>query len=107
MKNKKVLIKLSSEELEQIEKKMLQANIKNRSAYIRKMALDNEIIIFDMKEINEISRLLSITSNNINQVAKACNRYANIDINDIATIMAQLETMRNMFRLFLERVVMS
>ena len=56
---------------------MAEAGVKNRSAYVRKMALDGYVVRLDMTDINELIRLLRSSSNNLNQVAKKANSTQN------------------------------
>lgn len=88
-----------------IEKKMKQAGIKNMSAYIRKMAIDGYVIRLDTSELSEISRLLRINSNNINQIAKRANETGSIYINDIKELKVQqdeiLEALKKVYDGFL------
>lgn len=60
----------SQEELDMIHWKMANMGIKNRSAFLRKMALDGYIVNLDMDDIHEMIRLLRNTTNNLNQIAK-------------------------------------
>ena len=55
---------------EKIRKRMAEAGIRNMSAYIRKMAIDGYVIKLDLSDVKEVSRLLRINANNINQYAK-------------------------------------
>lgn len=95
-KTKSLCIRLSEDELCAIEKKMADCNIKNMSAYIRKMAIDGMIILLDIHELREISRLMRYNSNNINQIAKRLNEgkgaYAS-DIQDIKEKQTQITDM--------------
>lgn len=63
----------SQEELDMIHQKMANMGIKNRSAFLRKMALDGYIVNLDMDDIHEMIRLLRNTTNNLNQIAKKAN----------------------------------
>ena len=56
-----------------IHQKMANMGIKNRSAFLRKMALDGYIVNLDMGDIHEMIRLLRNTTNNLNQIAKKAN----------------------------------
>ena len=56
-----------------IHQKMANMGIKNRSAFLRKMALDGYIVNLDMDDIHEMIRLLRNTTNNLNQIAKKAN----------------------------------
>ncbi len=62
---------VSEPEAELIKERMAELGITNLSAYLRKMAVDGYIVHLDMSEIREMTRLLRICSNNLNQYAKA------------------------------------
>ena len=77
---------VTEREYDLIQEKMEQANVCNMSAYIRKMAIDGFVIRLDLSDVREMVRLLRITSNNVNQIAKRANETRNIyeaDINDL------------------------
>ena len=77
--NRQIHIKLSDEKLNLIRERMEQMDFSNMSAYIRKMAIDGYYIKVDFSEIYELTRLMSIDSININQIAKAANIYGWVD----------------------------
>ena len=89
--NRQIHIKLSDEELKMIRDRMEQMGFKNMSAYIRKMAIDGYVIRLDTSDLREISRLLSINSNNLNQIAKRANETGSIYIKDINELKDQQE----------------
>ena len=62
--------RVTEEELGQIEKRREKLGICNRSAYLRKMALNGICINLNSKELSKASQLLWRTSNNMNQYAK-------------------------------------
>lgn len=93
-RNKGIYIKFTSYELELLKQKMKNANIKNRSGFIRKLEIDGFVIQLDIKELKEVSRLLSITANNVNQIAKAANSTGNIYQQDIEGIDSNLKEIR-------------
>ena len=100
----KIQIKLTPEDLEAIKEKMEKAGVSNRSAYIRKMAIDGYIILLDLSDIKEVVRLLRINSNNINQIAKKANQTGNIYLDDIKNIQAQQEEIWEAVRGVMERL---
>ncbi|MBQ9301653.1 plasmid mobilization relaxosome protein MobC [Butyrivibrio sp.] len=100
----KILIKLTPDDLEAIKAKMEQAGVRNRSAYIRKMAIDGYIILLDLSDIKEVVRLLRINSNNINQIAKKANQTGNIYIDDIKSVQAQQEEIWEAVKVVMERL---
>ena len=50
------------------------------SAYLRKMAIDGYIIQLDIPTLRELVRLMHITANNVNQIARRVNETRNIYI---------------------------
>ena len=89
---------VSEEEYQLLKKKMEAAGGVNQGAYIRKMILDGYIVNLDIPELKEIIRLLSITSNNVNQMARRLNAEGSIYQQDIAEVEAQLEQNYKMLR---------
>jgi len=70
---------------------MSEAGIKNRGAYLRKMALDGYIIRVDFSDIRELVRLLRNATNNLNQVAKRANETRSIYAADIKDLQDNYE----------------
>lgn len=77
-RNKTLLLKFTEQELDLIERNMKHICVKNRSAFIRKMAIDGYFISLEIPEMKEVSRLLNNTSNNVNQIARLANSTGNI-----------------------------
>ena len=85
--------RVTEEELGQIEKRREELGIRNRSAYLRKMALNGICINLNSKELSRASQLLWYTSNNMNQYAKKANATGSIyleDINDMKELYKEL-----------------
>ena len=97
-RSRQVKFWVSEEEYELLHKKMEAAGGVNQGAYIRKMILDGYIVNLDIPELKEIIRLLSITSNNVNQIARQLNAEGTIYQQDIIEIEAQLEQNYKMLR---------
>lgn len=74
-----------------IAQKMEQAGVRNMGAYIRKQAIDGFVIRLDLSDVREMVRLLRITSNNMNQVAKRANETRSIYEADIADLQARYD----------------
>ena len=89
---------VNEEEYELLQKKMEAAGGVNQGAYIRKMILDGYIVNLDIPELKEIIRLLSITSNNVNQMARQLHSTGRIYQQDIGEVEAQLEQNYKMLR---------
>lgn len=100
MENKRdtgLYFKLSTKEMELIHQKKALTGIRNTSAYLRKMAIDGYIINLDIKQLNEISKLLRIVSNNINQMAKRANETGSIYKTDVADVKKHLDSIKTDF----------
>ena len=81
----------SAEELEIIRTKMKQMGMRNRGAYLRKMALDGYCVNIDMSDIREIARLLRICSNNLNQYARIANTTGTVYKAEIKDLQKRLD----------------
>ncbi|MBQ1437606.1 MAG: plasmid mobilization relaxosome protein MobC [Ruminococcus sp.] len=85
----------SKQETEMIRQRMAELGIVSMSAYLRKMAIDGYIIQLDMTEIRELTRLLSICSNNLNQYVKRANETGRIYAADIEDLSERLIVIKN------------
>ena len=97
-RSRQVKFWVSEEEYQLLQKKMEVAGGVNQGAYIRKMILDGYIVNLDIPELKEIIRLLSITSNNVNQMARQLHSTGRIYQQDIGEVEAQLEQNYKMLR---------
>ena len=82
-RNQEIHVLLLPEEMERIKQKMDELGIINRSAYVRKMALDGYCINLDLTDMKEMVSLLRRCSNNLNQYAKRANESGSIYAEDI------------------------
>jgi hypothetical protein len=92
-KSVRVEFVMSEQEAELIRERMAELGIRNLSAYLRKMAVDGYIIHLDMGEIQEMTRLLRICSNNLNQYTRRANETGSIyaaDVEDLRTRLDEL-----------------
>jgi hypothetical protein len=76
-----------------IAEKMAAAGIRNKEAYIRKMVCDGYVLRLDLSEIREMTRLLSIATNNMNQIAKRANETRSIYESDIKDLQAHYDSL--------------
>ena len=97
-RSRQVKFWVSEEEYQLLQKKMEAAGGVNQGAYIRKMILDGYIVKLDIPELKEIIRLLSITSNNVNQMARQLNRNNTIYPQELTEVEAQLEQIYKLLR---------
>jgi len=89
-----VRLLFDDEEMKTIQGKMERIGIRNRSAYLRKMALDGYIIQIDTKPIAELVRLIHISSRNINHVAKRANESGSVYENDVLELLTEFNRLK-------------
>ncbi len=70
-------------ENERIKQGMTETGIVSLSEYLRQMAINGYILRLDMKDLREMTRLLSICSNNLNQYTKKAHETDSINAADI------------------------
>lgn len=92
-----IYFKVSEQDREYIQRRMAQTGIRNLSAYIRKMCIDGYVINLDMKQLDEVSRLLRITANNVNQLARRVNSGGQAYREDVTEVSAQFTGIREQF----------
>ena len=88
-RNQEIHVLLLPEEMERIKQKMAELGIINRSAYVRKMALDGYCINLDLSDMKEMVSLLRRCSNNLNQYAKRANESGSIYAEDIRDLQVR------------------
>ena len=87
----RVVFYVSEKERDLIDEKMKVAGTQNREAYLRKMSLDGYVIKLDLSSVNEMVRLLSNATNNLNQIARRVNETNNIYTDDIKDLQAHYD----------------
>ena len=88
------------------EKRLIQHNFTNTSAFLRSMVLNGYILKLDLPQIREMIRLLSNMTNNLNQIAKRMNAHGQIyetEIDEIIQKQDELWKMINRLLTVLER----
>lgn len=71
--SKGIYVKFKPEEVEIRHDRMKEAGVQNMSAYIRKMAINEYVIIPEWPDLNRVISLQARISNNLNQYAKKAN----------------------------------
>ena len=99
-----IYFKVSEEDRKLIEQKMAQAEIRNMSAYIRKMCIDGYIIHLQIPELTECAKLLRYTSNNVNQIARRINSGGGVYPDEVDEIRAKLAEASGLFGNILEQL---
>ena len=88
-------VRVTQAELDLINKKMNLAQISNREAYLRKMACDGYVVRIDFADLRELVRLLSSSTNSLNQIAKRTNETRSIYAEDIKDLQDNYEKIRH------------
>jgi len=94
-RDKRIHFLVSKEEEEQIQARMELIGVKNRNAYLRKMALNGYCINLDLRDVKELVSLLRRCSNNLNQYAKRANETGSIYQDDIKDVQERLDQVWN------------
>ncbi len=86
-RNRAIQVKfyVNEEELNQINNRYRSANVTNRGAYLRKMAIDGMVINIDTSDLKATVKEMNSIGKNINQITRNANTYGILkqDINDI------------------------
>ena len=91
----RVEMRLTDDENDIFSQRMREVGIKNRDAYLRRMALTGYILRLDMSEVRETLRLLANATNNINQIARHTNETRSIYAADMVQLREQVGYMRS------------
>lgn len=77
---------------QEIIERMEHFSINNMTEYLTKMALYGEVqkLEFDLSAINDMCYELNRIGNNLNQIAKICNKTKNVDVNNVIKIQQEL-----------------
>ncbi len=98
-------LKFSDHEMDLLKQKMELAGIHNRSAYLRKMAIDGIIVNVDLPEIKEMLRLQARTSANVNQIAIRCHETGNLYAEDMQELKDGYQEQTEQMKKLAEEVV--
>ncbi len=82
---------VTENELALIEEKMKLLGTENKSAYLRKMAIDGYIINVDYAVIKENTGQLQRIGNNVNQIVKRMNQTGSLYMDDVAEVKELLK----------------
>ena len=90
-RNVNLVIKVTQEERDMIDRRMAQSGMTTLRAFIVKMAIDGRVIHVKLESVREMVRLLSNATNNINQIARRANATGNIHACDIEVMREHVE----------------
>ena len=81
---------VNDKELELINNRVRSANVTNRGAYLRKMAIDGFIVNVDTSDLKAAVKEMNAIGKNINQIVRSANTYG-IAKQDIDAINAKVD----------------
>ena len=100
-RNNLIIFYVNDEELKLIEKKKSSSGIKNRSAFLRKIAIDGYVLHIDNSYLKEHTRQIRMVGININQIAHHLNATGEIHKAELIAIQSMLEEIWQLQRSFL------
>ena len=103
-KQKGIYFKVSEEERNLIEQKMVLAGVHNMSAFIRKMSIDGYVVNLEIPELAECVKLLRYISNNVNQIARQMNSGGAVYPDEVSDIRAKQDETNRLFGEILEQL---
>ena len=95
---------VDEKELEQINRRVRLANVTNRGAYLRKMAIDGFVVNVDTSDLKAAVKEMSAIGNNINQITRNANTYG-IMKQDITTIKTKVDKIWQLLKYTLSSVL--
>jgi nitrate reductase assembly molybdenum cofactor insertion protein NarJ len=104
-RNINIGFRVTEQERELIRKRQEYSGIINLSHYLLKMATCGEIIHLEVSGVQEMNRLLSNVSNNINQIAKRVNETGNIYATDLEDIKSRQEEIWTNVRVIMQKLI--
>ncbi len=89
-RNKEYHVRFSDEELEVVRRKANKMDL-SVATYIRDMAIQGELKIYDMKELQHLIRAFNSIGTNLNQIATVANSTKSIYQKDIEDLQEQFK----------------
>ena len=95
---------VDEKELEQINRRVRLANVTNRSAYLRKMAIDGFVVNVDTSDLRAVVKEMNAIGKNINQITRNANTYG-IMKQDVEAIKAKVDEIWQLLKYTLSSVL--
>lgn len=103
-RNKRINLRISEEELEEIALNMGKTSVSNMSEFIRQMAINGYVVNVDFSELKGVVSQLKRIGNGINQIAKVANSTGTVQKSDVESIEANQEEIWKMIKTILKKV---
>ena len=99
-RDRKLLIRVNSDEYEVIKKKADKLNLRV-AVYIRRMAVQGEIKRYDLSELRDITRSFRMIGTELNQIAKVANESGSVYQKDIEDLQEEFKYFRTAMQSYL------
>jgi hypothetical protein len=103
-RTKQIHFMVNDKERAMIERRMAQSGIQNMRAYLLKMAIDGQVIHLELESVRKMVRLLSIATNNINQIARRVNETGNFYAADMGDLRQRYDELWGQAREILRKL---
>ena len=95
---------VDEEELNLINERFKAANVSNRGAYLRKMAIDGFVVNIDTSDIKQLVKEVNAIGRNVNQAVALMNRNGAIGYSDSMTVKAQVNNIWQLLKSTLSNI---
>ncbi len=103
-RNIQVKFYVDEKELELINRRVRLANVSNRGAYLRKMAIDGFIVNVDTSDLKAAVKEMNAIGKNINQITRNANTYE-IMKQDVAAVKAKVDEIWQLLKYTLSNIL--
>ena len=103
-RNIQVKFYVDEEELNLINERFKAANVSNRGAYLRKMAIDGFVVNIDTSDIKQLVKEVNAIGRNINQAVALMNRNDVIGYSDSMMVKAQVNNIWQLLKSTLSNI---
>jgi len=105
VRKEQLIVRVTPEERELIQKKMRQFGTNNFSRYARKMLIDGYVLRLDLSEFQKLSAEINAIGVNINQITKTANANRSIYANDMIQLRELVNEVWRLQKSFLSELL--
>lgn len=98
--NKAIVIYFHPEQWNIVCRKAKAAKMRN-GTYVRRMAVNGEVKIYELKELSALKRVFLSIGNNVNQIAEVANSSGSVYQKDIEDLQKEFKYFRSVMKNYL------
>lgn len=98
--NKAIVIYFSPEQWNIVCRKAKAAKMRN-GTYVRRIAVNGEVKIYELKELSALKRAFLSIGNNVNQIAEVANSSGSVYQKDIEDLQKEFKYFRSVMKNYL------